>query len=366
MRTLAISLSLVVATVAVVAYAFGVVVPPGQYGIRQIGFGPTEGYQPVALQPGYHWGEPTGYLTSVVLVPSTLQAVHFNRTHSGKKNSGTVSRANGGGDEYWFPPINIETVDKGQILVDVTVLARLLPEAQFEGEKKVAGGPADLAENVGVQPMDWVARIRTAAEREVGEALRQLTNAEFYNPELREQRSVKDAHVAMNEALRPFGITVQAVLLRRYSYEVQEVNKAIAEKNLQVQRERLSDFQRAFAEVEAELVTLKAEGEAQVTVIRETAPQEARAIRSEGDLAFAEKRARGDQLIAEAEAHASKLKADVFSEMSEARVYLARELAPLLGTIHGGIVSDLDPYDLEEWMSKFGMQTGSSERGENR
>jgi len=347
-----ISIPFVIA--AAVAYTFGVVVPPGSYGIRQIGFGPNEGYQKKVLRPGYHWGEPTGYLTSVVRVPSTLQAVHFNRAYKDPKGAGlTVA---GKSDEYWFPPINIETVDKGQILVDVTILARILPEPRVEKGVLLTGGPADLAEQVGVQPENWVSRIRTAAEREVGEALRRLTNAQFYDPKLREHESIRDAHVQMNQALRPIGIEAEAVLLRRYTYEVAEVNQAIAEKNLQVQRERLSDFERAFAEVEAQLVELKARGEADVSVIRETAPQEGKAIRSEGDLVYVEKESLGNQLITEAEAYASKLKADLFAEQKGAEVFLARELAPLLGTLSGGIVADLDPYDLDQWAEKLGIE----------
>lgn len=338
---------------AIIAYTFGVVVPPGSYGIRQIGFGPNEGYQGRALLPGYHWGEPTGYLTSVVLVPSTLQAVHFNRAYRDPKSAGLV--VEGKGDEYWFPPINIETVDKGQILVDVTILARILPQPRIEDGIATSGGPADLAEQVGVRTENWVSRIRTAAEREVGESLRRLTNAQFYDPKLREHESIRDAHVAMNEALRPVGIEAEAVLLRRYTYEVLEVNKAIAEKNLQVQRERLSDFERAFAEVEAQLVELKAKGEAEVTVIRETAPQEGRAIRSEGDLVYVEKESLGDQLITEAEAYGAKLKADLFAEQQGAEVFLARELAPLLSTLSGGVISDVDPYDLNTWAEKLGL-----------
>ncbi|MCB0331178.1 MAG: hypothetical protein KDD70_16025, partial [Bdellovibrionales bacterium] len=350
MRALLFTLLLLVTVAAAVAYSFGVVVPPGYYGIRQIGAGPQEGYQPVALHPGYHWGEPTGYYTTVALVPSTLQAVHFNREYKTKGVNEVHSE-----DEFWFPPINIETVDKGQILVDVTVLARLLPAPVYEGEKKISGGPADLAQQVGIGGNQWINRVRTDAEREIGEALRRLTNAEFYDPKLREHEGIQNAHKEINESLRQVGIEAEAVLLRRYTYEVSEVNKAIAEKNLQVQRERLSDFQRSFAEVEAQLVELKASGDAAITVIRETAPQEAKAIRSDGDLVFTQNQAKGDQLVAEAKAQSAKLKADIFAEMKEAKVYLARELAPLLSTLSGGIVSDIDPYDLGKWMEKLGL-----------
>ena len=331
----------------ILVYSFGTVVPPGHYGVRQYGMGLYEGFMPEALEPGYHWGEPSGKYTKVHVIPSTLQAIHFHRDYKNRK------KKEGG---VWRPSLRVETFDKGEVDIDVTVLARLLPRPGVFVEGGVtSGGPSDLATKVGLDRAEWIDRIETDVKHYLRVQLRQLTNAQFYDPALREHEKVKTAQLEMNKELRKIGIDVEAVLLRRYVYEVAEVNTAIAEKNLQVQRERLSDVESDLAKVRAELEELKAGLKAEIDVITRTTPQKVKAIRSEGDLSYSKAEAEGKKLVAQAQAEASKMKAEVFAGMKNADVYLAQELAPLLATLKGGVVSDIDPYNLEDWMKKLGL-----------
>ncbi|MCB0320888.1 MAG: SPFH domain-containing protein [Bdellovibrionales bacterium] len=331
---------------------FGKVVPPGYFGIRQRTLGieiGQQGYLPDALAPGLHYEIPL--LDRVHLIPSTLQNIHFNR----ERQESSSSQEKHPSDVFWRNSLSIENLDKGEVLLDVTVLARFLPTPKRENGALISGGPKELFEQVGLTPKEWVDRIEFDVKDQLRVELRQLTNAEFYNPQLREHTRVRAAEDAVNEKLRPLGIEIEGILVRRYTYQVEEVNRAIAEKNLQVQRERVSDVESSFAKVRAELDELSAKLKAEIDVVAQTAPQEVRAIRSEGDLAFSRDKAEGDRLVIEAQAEAAKLKADVFAANENADTYLAQELAPLLGTLRGGVVSDIDPYDLQAWMKKLGL-----------
>ena len=58
-------------------------------------------------------------------------------------------------------------------------------------------------------------------------------------------------------------------------------------------------------------------------------------------------------LVASARAEVDSERAKVLSQIAGSDVYVARELAPLLETLKGGVVSDLDPFDIEAWSRKL-------------
>jgi hypothetical protein len=57
-------------------------------------------------------------------------------------------------------------------------------------------------------------------------------------------------------------------------------------------------------------------------------------------------------LVAEAKAAVDKMRSEVLSKAGS-DVYVALQLAQLLGTLKGGVVSNLDPYDLDMWVKKL-------------
>ena len=79
-------------------------------------------------------------------------------------------------------------------------------------------------------------------------------------------------------------------------------------------------------------------------------------IHSEGDLYRREKFAQADLLIAEARATVDKMRSDVLSKVG-ADVYVALQLAQLLASLKGGVVTNLDPYDFDAWVKKLAGST---------
>lgn len=75
-------------------------------------------------------------------------------------------------------------------------------------------------------------------------------------------------------------------------------------------------------------------------------------IRSEGDLYRREKFAQGDLLVAEAKASVDKLRSDVLAKVG-GDVYVALQLAQFLGSLKGGVVANVDPFDFDAWVKKL-------------
>lgn len=314
------------------AYTFGTVVPPGQMGIRQITFGPFRGFSERALPSGYHWTVP--FYSTVHLIPSTIQVLDVNQNDSGGST-----------------PLEIQTTDGSSVDIDVSLLYR------FNVEKSESrGGPDDLITKVG-SVQEATNRIETASMNELRKSLGKLSTSEFYNPERREEE-IQAAHKGMDERLAPFGIKVEAVLLRRYTYREERIDTAIFQKNLQDQEERLNAALSKLAEAKADLERVSAEWDAKIKTLRVKGDNTARVLRSEGDLFEAKKKAEGDLLVAKARADVERAKAGALASTAGANIYLGKELAPILGSLKGGIVSELDPYNLEAWMSRFGVAGG--------
>jgi hypothetical protein len=58
-------------------------------------------------------------------------------------------------------------------------------------------------------------------------------------------------------------------------------------------------------------------------------------------------------LVAESRAEVDTRRAKALSEIQGADVYIARELAPILRSLKGGVVSDVDPYNIDAWIKKL-------------
>lgn len=322
---------LLIAVIAI-AYTFGTVVPPGSVGVRQIAFGPYRGFSTKGLVPGYHWSVP--FYSTVHLIPQNLQALHFDRSVSGEDGGGAVE---------------VQTTDGSSVDVDVSILSRFYPDVS-----KDHGGPADLIQRFGTSRKQWVEKIRTACINEIRKALGRLSTSDFYVPEKREV-AIKDAHIAMNQRLGEYGVKVEAILMRRYTYTEERIDTAIFQKNLQDQEGRLNVAASLFAQAKADLEKISAEWDAKIKTLRVQGENKARVIKSEANLFETEKRAGGDLAVAKARAEVDRLKASALSKSVGAEVYVGKELAPLLTSLKGGIVADIDPYDLNKWAERFGV-----------
>lgn len=327
---------------------------PGSIGVRQIKFGPFQGFAEKAMRPGAHWGVPGGFYTTVYILPQTLQLLDFNRDYSTVKNA--------------LPSLEIQTADRASVNVDITIATRFYsergesPEPMF-GDVLVApnqpkmlkhGGPAELIQTVGTTADRWTNFIKRAAENELKRSLGAISTGEFYDPKKRELQ-IALAHETMNRTLAPVGIRVEAVLLRRYTYRDGRIDDAIFQKNLQDQEERFNLAGSELAKAQAALEQVAAEADAKISTLKVEGDNKSRVIISEGDLYESEKRAQGDLKVASAKAEVDKLRSGALARTQGSEIYVAKELAPLLSSVRGGVVSGLDPYDLDAWIKRLGV-----------
>lgn len=325
---------LIVCSVLVgVAFVFGTVVSVGSVGVRKIAFGPKQGLLERSLAPGFHWTIP-GYST-IYEVPQTVQVVDFDRDLQNVPTS--------------FGSLDVPTTDGTTVDIDVSVLYRFYP-GQGADKGRRHGGPAELLNNVGPTNRQWAKYISQVADNELKRALGSLSTVDFYDPAARDAR-VAAAETALAEQLAPLGIKVESILLRRYTYR-EEIDQAIFKKNLQELESAYNRVAGDFAEARRDVNKVEADGNVSIQNLDKQGISEAEKIRSEGDLYRREKTADGELLVAQARAAVDKQRNEVLSRAGS-DVYVALQLAQILSTLKGGIVSSADPYDLESWVKKL-------------
>ncbi|MEY4700732.1 MAG: hypothetical protein RL326_919 [Pseudomonadota bacterium] len=324
---------IVCAALVGVAFVFGTVVSVGSVGVRKIAFGPRQGLLTRSLPPGFHWTIP-GYST-IYEVPQTVQVVDFDRDIQNVPTS--------------FGSLDVPTTDGTTVDIDVSVLYRFYATQGTDAGRR-HGGPAELLNNVGPTNRQWSKYISQVADNELKRALGSLSTVDFYDPTARETR-VKVAETALAEQLAPLGIKVESILLRRYTYR-EEIDQAIFKKNLQELESAYNRVAGDFAEAQRDVNKVEANGNVAIQNLDKQGISEAEKIRSEGDLYRRTKVADGDLLVAQARAAVDKQRNEVLSRAGS-DVYVALQLAQILSTLKGGIVSNADPYDLESWVKKL-------------
>jgi regulator of protease activity HflC (stomatin/prohibitin superfamily) len=329
------SLSLVVVgalVFGVLLYVFGQVVPPGMLGVRQITFGPGQGFSAKGLKPGYHFVLPS--YSMIHLVPRTAQVLHMHREQEDQVESSGA--------------LEIQTADRATIDVDISVVSRF-----YDRPSDQHGGPADLLQKIGITANRWENHIRRTVDDNLKRTLGKLKTGDFYKPDAREEQLV-EATKNINLALAKDGILVEAVLLRRYTYRADRIDNAIFQKNLQVQEERLNEAASDLAKAQADLEQVAAELDAQIQTKLVQGESKAKVVRSEGDLYESGRNAQADLALAKAKAEVDRLKANALTQSAGASVFVAREMAPLLSSLKGGVVQDIDPFDVNKWARRLG------------
>ena len=318
--------------ILIIGFTFGTVVPPGHIGIRQITMGPGQGYRKSPMNPGYQWSIP--FYSRVHVFPSTLQLINLHRDED--RDDANVK----GG-------LQITTADGAYVEIDVSVLTRFTSLDN-------SGSATILISRLGVAPEQWRKHIATVSADNLNRSLSALKTSEFYDP-VKRGGALKVAEQNIKEALNQYGIEVIAVLLRRYTYLDQKIDQAIFDKNIQSQEEKLNEQQGRLSEVRAKLEQVSAELDAKIKTLNQEGKGKVQVLRSEADLYQKEKKAEGDLFYAKAEAEVQKLKATVLEGSAGADIYVAKELAPIVATLKGGIVTNIDPYNINEWLNKLGV-----------
>ena len=333
MRGLLVLVSVLAIVLVVVAFVFGSVVPVGYVGVRKIAFGPGQGLTSTPLLPGFHWTIP-GYST-IYLVPQTIRIVDFERDIKTYPAS--------------FGTLNVPTVDGTRVDVDVAVLYRFMARGgESSGVKH--GGVADLIKHVGATDVEWTKYISQVANNEIKRSLSALSTVEFYDPEARGER-VRIAEEEMRKHLAPVGVQIDGLLVRRYTYR-EEIDQAIFKKNLQEAEMAFNKVAGDFAAAQRDVNKVESDGNVAIQNLDKQGTSEAEKIRSEGDLYRREKMAQADLLLAEARAEVDRMRNDVLSKVGS-DVYVALQLARVVASLKGGVVTNLDPYDFNAWVDRL-------------
>lgn len=333
-----LTLAAIAVGLSILLYIFGYVVPPGKMGVRQITLGPGKGFSERALGPGYHPVLP--YYSTIHFVPQTMQVLNLHR--DGEEGPPTGSA------------LEIQTADRATVDVDVSILSRFYSEPGKDGERE-HGGPASLLKNIGISRDRWENHIQRTIDDQLKRMLGTLRTSEFYDPFEREKQ-IALALSASNDLLARDGIRVEAILLRRYTYRADRIDNAIFQKNLQIQEQHLNTAASSLAAAQAavEEVTAKLDAEIQTKLV--SGENRARVLRSEGDLYETKRKAEADLLVAKAQAEVDRLRAGALAQANGADIFVAREMAPLLGALRGGVVTNVDPFDVTDWMKRLGVE----------
>lgn len=329
-------ISILLFLLAVLFFSFGNVIEPGYMGVKQVYYGPGTGYSDKGLNPGLHVTIP--FYSVIHVFPTAVQILNLNR-----ENKSEIR--------------NLKTSDGALVDVDVSVIYSLYREDK-EGEH---GGPRELIRNLSLSPANWNRQIVGAAEKALREKLPELSASNFYDPDLRDDLTNKAAQ-DMRKSLSGYGIKIEDVLLRRYTYQSKRIDDAIFQKNLQDQEVRLNEAKGKFSAAQAKLEQVAAEWDAKVRTLQVRGETDAQVIRSEAQLVESELTAEADLKVSKAIAEVDRLKAGALASAQGAEIYVAREISPLIASLKGGVVSGMDPYDLNEWSNKLGVRSGGGDK----
>lgn len=359
----AVLLAVFAVITVLVFYVFGQIVKPNEIGLRQNFWNITavlkEGFEPDGLLPGLHWKVPG--LSTVHTIRRDFLFIHLND----RNKDGELSLAQ----------LNIQTTDGPKVETDMTLVLRFLeaPGAGTKIDKSAAtegpqtgkrlvpvalsmlgkhGGPADLVSRFGITQKRQLGLFVKQAEDYIRNALTNLSTTDYYNPVLRETAALA-AKKSINQAVNPLGIELWASLIRRYVYAEKKIDDQIFAKNLQEQTKRLNAAKRGLEEAKALTKDKLAGWDARIKDVQVKAEQEQVVIKSEADRYEIEQNSRGDLLVQEALAKVDSAKNQVLASTPGAGIYIAREMTPLLQTLQGGVITNIDPYDVDAWVKKL-------------
>jgi regulator of protease activity HflC (stomatin/prohibitin superfamily) len=322
------------AVITAIGFVFGTRIPPGYVGVKQILVGPDQGYQPDALTPGFYASIP--YRSRIHVLPARVQILPVSK-------SGYQALGKDG--------LDVTTSDGNYVSVAASVVYSLF-QSNKDGQDGAHGGPSDLIAKLGLSEGAWKNQIISVASDKLIRNLSSLTASQFYDPFKRNEKLLQ-AQSEVRDTLKSYGINVSQILLDHYEYVDKRIDEAIFRKNIQNLEEKLNEQKSKLAEAGAKLEQVSAEADARIENLRVEGTNKSLVIRSEAELLEKQKQAQGDLEYAKAQAEVDRLKASVMQNGTASSLYVAKEIAPLVGSLKGGIIEQMDPYNLEQWMTKL-------------
>ena len=254
-------------------------VPPNMVGVRQVYYGGGAGIKNDVYGPGLHFI--TAGVERLHLFPHDMQVLNFSDSASETSQRGRTA-----------PSIRIQTSDGYNVQLDVSVLYRLTDAYRIFTE----AGPGRAFEDRLVIPR---------ADRILRKTLGELNSEEFYQGPKRIEKA-NAAHLALQEELKPFGIQVDAVLVRGYVYDVR-YQQLIEGRKIKDQTVFLRQAEAAAAIEQRKRDTVVAEGKATQEVELERGRAEVQKLTASADLYRRKRAAEGKLLVELAEAKGTAL-----------------------------------------------------------
>lgn len=311
-----------------------VYVRPGQWGVKQVVFGPSQGVHTDIFQPGLHFLTPG--VDRMHLFPADLQVLEMSDSEVPSAHIPNVRIV---------PAIKIQTSEGYTVSVDLTVLYRI--DNAYQVMTQI--GPGRLYEDAVVIPR---------SEQQLRRTFGELDAEEFYRGDTREQASER-ALQHLSEELLPRGIKVTHVLMRQYRYDAR-YQAAIEGRKIQDQTVFKNQAEAQAAQAEAEKNRIVAEGAAAVQVEYARGNAEVRKLESEADLFTRTKAAEGELMVRLAHAQGTELENRALRGAGSENMVGLRMADALKGVDVIVLPSDgesgTNPLDLNQMLRRFDVK----------
>lgn len=304
-------------------------VPPAMNGVKQVYYGRGAGIKTDVYGPGLHFV--TGGVERLHMFPNDLQVINFSDSPS------EVSRA-----FRSAPSIKIQTSDGYNVQLDVSVLYRIVDPYRIFTE----AGPGHAFEDRLVIPR---------ADRIMRKTLGELNSEEFYQGPRRIEKSTA-AHELLVAELSPFGIHVDAVLVRRYVYD-ERYQQLIEGRKIKDQTVFLRQAEAKAAIEQRKRDTMVAEGKANQEVELSRGRAEIQKLRAQADLYRRKRAAEGKLLVELAEAKGTQLENTALQGAGSENM-VGLKMADVLKGVRVLVLSSdgkdgLNPLDVASMLRKF-------------
>lgn len=309
--------------------SFTYYVPPGHVGLMQTIYGADAGIRPEPHIVGLHFVNPLSERMHVF--PTDLQVVNYSDSAS---ESSEEFRST--------PSIKIQTSDGYQVQLDVSVLYRIKDAHRVFTE----AGPGRSFEDRLVIPR---------ADRTLRKTLGELNAEQFYQGPSRIEKS-RLAHEELAADLATYGVEVDGVLVRKYTYD-QKYQEIIESRKIKDQTVFLRQAEAKAAIEERKRDTIIAEGKATVGVEASRGESEVRKLDADADLYKRKRDAEGKLLVELAEARGTQLENDALQGAGSENM-VGLKMAEVLDGLRVLVLPTdgergLNPLDLGSLLQKF-------------
>lgn len=332
----------------VLFYGFTVNIKPWKVGIKQVKWSMAgkEGYMPEIYEGGYrHFVVP--FQETMHEVPINLQYIYI---HTRVKPDGKVIPGTG---------LEVPTSDGSVVQNDIVVIWRVFPNAEYDEEKRlIHGGPQELRQTSGLLYANWERLISEQVQDRCKRALNALKVHDYYHSDAKEMKAQqarewlnkgwRDDHGNEVVGFHKQGLDIVAILPGAYYFE-ERMHHAIHDKNIRDQEKMLNQAKDKYEENAAKVAKVEGEGNAAIKNKEIWGNNEMLARKSGADRYKRTVESNGDLLVKNAEASVKDMKAKALEEQG-ASLYVTEQMSNLPMVIKGGILSGMNPLNLDDWM----------------